>query len=159
MSEIAFYPMRRRLKGSFILLPEFLQRIERFESDQPSWCVELARRFEDSFCRDDDLMLGVALMSGGNMIGHVLVGIESVMNQVAPMVYQFAKDKGNDEEFAATNGELERMVEGWALALITEHKLPIQFIVCAVNSESRERLFAALGYEAGPRLMRKKIGG
>jgi hypothetical protein len=160
VSDLSFYPLRRQLKGSFILLPEFIQRIQQFEEREPSWCRDMARRFEDSFCRDDNLMLGVAIVTPeGKMVGHVLAGIESVMNQVAAMVYQFHKDKGNDNAFAETNGELECMVEGWAVALITERKLPIQYIVCAVKDEKRERLFAAVGYEPGPRLMRRKIGG
>lgn len=158
MSNVAFYPVRRTLKGSFILLPEFLQRVEKFDAAN-DWCRDLAKRFEDSFCRDDNLMLGIALMDGGKMVGHVVVGIEAVMGQVAPMVYQFAKDQGNDDDPNGTNTELERMIEGWAVALMTERKLRIDYIVCAVKDEPRERLFSAFGYERGPRLMRKKIGG
>lgn len=156
MSELVFYPMRRSLKGGFVLLPEFLQRIEKFEDSD--WCSRLAERFEDSFCKDNDLMLGVALMDGGRMRGHLIAGVEALLGTATVLVYQYAKDQGFDDDASKTNRELERMLEAWAVSIMANKKINMTHISILCKDEPRERLFGFFGYEKGPRLMRKEIG-
>lgn len=157
MPEINFLPIRRRLKGSFILLPEILQRISLF--DDNGWCGQLADRVEKSFCADDDLMLAVAVMNKeGKIIGHVVAGLELVLGQATVLVYQFAKDKGQDPEPLETNRELQSLLEGWAISLGSTKNLEINHVTMMCKDEKRERLFQRFGYESGPRIMRKEIG-
>jgi hypothetical protein len=157
MTEVGFYPVRRRLKGSYIVLPELLQRIEAFDGN--GWCRKLAERVEKSFCADDNLMLAIAVMSDeGKMIGHVVAGLELMLGQATVLVYQFAKDKGADPEPLETNQELQRMIEGWAVSLASAKGIEINHVTIMCKDEKRERLFQKFGYESGPRVMRKEIG-
>lgn len=140
--------MLRSVQSSWILMPEFLERIKSFDMEGAD---QVAAAFEQSFLRDDGQCLGIALLGADKRLhGHLVACIHQTLGAPWGMIYQFSKDRParNARE---TNTSIELLLEMWA------GLMGIDTIIAKVKTESRARLFGRFGFSKDAILVKKEM--
>lgn len=132
--------MAREYRASYMLLPQVLDRIAKFEEyiGNVHRAESLALKFEKEFCSDDPRMgCGVFVGAGGEITAHGLASIETVLGEPYLYVAQLWKTPGS-------GGDLLDLVK---MAIVWGQARGIERVLAYPAGKAQGRLFRRYGFK------------
>lgn len=132
--------MLREYRASYLLLPQVMERIAKFEEyiGNLHRAEGLALKFEKEFCSDDPQMVCSVLVGNGGMItAHALASVETVLGEPYLYVAQFWKTPGSEGDLM----DLIRMGVVWGQARGVER------VLAYPAGKPHQRLFRRYGFK------------